>query len=373
MNSLVNQVNYKLQIDHQNLTIDIDFFGSWQKFSDYEKVSLFLEFLSSKKFIKFKKLTISVRSNFFWGEPFIYLLLAIEKLTFETQFNVPNEILLRLKKEKTKPLQANFKLKKKPNLVEKLSFLVAKFILIFEFIGEVIISFYKFISFRAKFLKKDLINLILEIGPKSLLLISFISFLTGMILAFIGYVQLEQFGAQIFIASLVALGMAREMASLMSAIIIAGKSGASYTAQISSMKVNEEIKALDSMGISIVEFLVIPRIIAVCIMLPILTLYSQFFGILGGAITSFYSADIEFFEFFMQIKRTVSINHFYVGIAKSFIFAIAIATFATFIGINSKATTEDVGKSTTLSVVYTISAIIVLDVLCTFLLTLIKI
>ncbi len=151
------------------------------------------------------------------------------------------------------------------------------------FIGDATAAFGSLLRGRARFRRSDLLLLIQQAGADALGIVTLISFLVGTILAFVGAVQLQQFGAAIYVADLVGIAMVREMGAMMTAIVIAGRTGAAYAAQLGTMKVTQEIDALTTMGISPLEFLVLPRMLALCLMMPLLCLYADFVGILGGA------------------------------------------------------------------------------------------
>jgi len=233
------------------------------------------------------------------------------------------------------------------------------------FVGEIFFGFLNFLRGRARFRYSDLFFQIEAAGPSALLIVTLISILVGMILAFVGAVQLKIFGAEIFIANLVGLGMAREMGAMMTAIIMAGRTGAAYAAQLGTMQVNEEIDALRTMGISPIEFLVFPRLLALCLMMPLLCIYADFMGIIGGAIVSASMLDISFFQYFQQIQGFVPLKHFGVGIFKAGIFGILVATAGCFRGLQCGRSASAVGFAATSAVVTSIVLIIVADALVT--------
>ena len=236
-----------------------------------------------------------------------------------------------------------------------------------EFVGELFFGFLNFLRGRARFRYSDLFFQIEAAGPSALLIITLISILIGMILAFVGAVQLRMFGAEIFIANLVGLGMAREMGAMMTAIIMAGRTGAAYAAQLGTMQVNEEIDALKTMGISPIEFLVFPRLLALCLTMPLLCIYADFMGIIGGAIVSATMLDISFFQYFQQIQGFVPLKHFGVGIFKAGIFGILVATAGCFRGLQCGRSASAVGFAATSAVVTSIVLIIVADATITIL------
>jgi ABC transport permease subunit len=177
--------------------------------------------------------------------------------------------------------------------VEMWSALVA----LVSFIGVCVQALGRMARGRATYQRSDLLVAIQEAGAESLPIVSLISFLIGMIFAFVGVRQLEQFGAGIYVADLVAVAMVREMAPIMTAIIMAGRTGAAYAAGLGTMKVNEEIDALSSMGVDPIDFLVLPRLLGLIVMLPLLALYGSLLGILGGAAVSLVMMDVSLVQY----------------------------------------------------------------------------
>ncbi|MDA3902083.1 MAG: ABC transporter permease [Desulfuromusa sp.] len=235
------------------------------------------------------------------------------------------------------------------------------------FIGDVFLAFINFLRGKAHFRTSDLLFQIEAAGPSALFIVTLISVLVGMILAFVGAVQLRLFGAEIFIANLVGLGMAREMGAMMTAIIMAGRTGAAYAALLGTMQVNEEIDALKTIAVSPIEFLVLPRLIALVITMPLLCIYADFMGIIGGAIVSATMLDISFFQYFQQIQGFVGLSHFIIGIVKAAIFGILIATAGCFRGLQCGRSASAVGFAATSAVVTSIVLIIVADAIITVL------
>lgn len=234
-----------------------------------------------------------------------------------------------------------------------------------EFIGEVTLAFIKMLGGKARFRISDLGLIIQECGPQGLPIVSLISILVGVILAFVGAVQLKMFGAQIYVADLVGLGMAREMGAMMAAIIMAGRTGAAYAAQLGTMQVNEEIDALITLGISPMEFLVIPRMLGLGLMMPLLCIYADFMGIIGGAIVGIGMLDISPAAYFNQTQNAVALNHFAVGIFKSCVFGVLVAVSGCMRGMQCGRSASSVGIAATSAVVTGIVAIIVSDALLT--------
>jgi len=237
------------------------------------------------------------------------------------------------------------------------------------FLGDTTLAFLKFCMGRARFRQEDLWRLIQDSGPSALPIISLISLLVGMILAFVGAVQLRLFGAQIFIADLVGLGMAREMGAMMTAILMAGRTGAAYAAELGSMTVNDEIDALRTSGFSPMEFLVIPRIVALVVTIPLLCLYSDILGMIGGALVAQGLFDISFSEFYIQLQNRIRPIDFEVGIVKCTVFGALVAIAGCMRGLQSKRSASAVGLATTSAVVTGIIFIVVSDAVMTLLVT----
>ncbi|SHJ69844.1 phospholipid/cholesterol/gamma-HCH transport system permease protein [Malonomonas rubra DSM 5091] len=234
-----------------------------------------------------------------------------------------------------------------------------------SFLGETVYAVGNMLRGKARFRTSDLFYQIEGAGPSALAIITLISTLVGLILAFVGAVQLRLFGAQIFIADLVGLGMAREMGAMMTAIIMAGRTGAAYAAQLGTMQVNEEIDALKTMGISPIEFLVLPRLMALCLMMPLLCIYADFMGIFGGAIVSALMLDISFFEYYQQLQSSVALKHFLIGLIKAAIFGVIVATSGCFRGMQCGRSASAVGFAATNAVVTSIVLIVVADAIVT--------
>jgi len=188
------------------------------------------------------------------------------------------------------------------------------------FIGEAFLAFIKLLVGKARFRRSDLSLIIQECGVQALPIVSLISFLIGLILAFVGAVQLKMFGAQIYVADLVGIAMAREMGAMMTGIIMAGRTGAAFAAQLGTMEVNEEIDALKTMGLSPMEFLVLPRMLALILMMPLLCFYADLVGILGGVVVGVGMLDLSFTQYFTQTQAALDLTDFGIGIFKSVIY-----------------------------------------------------
>ena len=198
-----------------------------------------------------------------------------------------------------------------------------------------------------------------DCGPKALGIVSLISFLVGLILAFVGAVQLRMFGAQIYVASLVTIGMCRIMGAIMVGIIMAGRTGSAYAATIGTMQVNEELDALQTMGLSRIDFLVLPRLLSLLVAMPILTMLADFMGMFGGAFVGVVMMNLPYQEYWKYAIDAFSLQNFLVGIFHGFCFGIIIALCGCYCGLTCGRKADSVGVATTRSVVSAIVWMIV--------------
>jgi len=228
-----------------------------------------------------------------------------------------------------------------------------------EFTGELVLSFGRYLRGSATYLRSDLLQYIQEAGAQAFPIVSLISFLIGMIFAFVGVMQLNMFGAGIYTANLVAVAMVREMAPIMTAIIMAGRTGAAYAAQLGTMKVNEEIDALKTLGMQPIDFLVTPRVIALIIMMPLLTMYSSLMGILGGLAVGIVMLDISLVQYVAQTMDAVELNSLFGGLFKSIVYGSLVAMAGCQQGMSCGNSAMAVGQSTTKAVVMGIVLIVV--------------
>jgi phospholipid/cholesterol/gamma-HCH transport system permease protein len=230
-----------------------------------------------------------------------------------------------------------------------------------EFLGDSANSFRGFLFGRARFRSIDFWLQVQECGPSALPIVTLISLLVGLILAFVGAVQLALFGAQLYIADLVVLGMMREMGALMTAVIMSGRSGAAFAAQIGTMNVNLEISALKVMGFPPMDFLVLPRMLALVIVMPLLCIYSDLLGVIGGGLVSVAFFDIPVTQFLHRTAGAVHLADFFIGMFKATIFGALIALAGCARGMQCGRTASSVGDAATSSVVTAIVFIVVAD------------
>ena len=206
-----------------------------------------------------------------------------------------------------------------------------------------------------------LVHQIEETGLNALPIVGLLSFLIGIVLAYQGADQLKRFGAEVFTINLLGVGLLRELGGLVTAIIVAGRSGSAFTAQIGTMRVNEEIDAMQTIGINIVDALVLPRVIGLAIALPFLTFFADIMGLLGGAVMCYFDLAITPEVFLRQLQEAISLNTFLVGMIKAPVFAMIIGMVGCFEGLQVERNAASVGRLTTRSVVESVFLVIVLD------------
>jgi phospholipid/cholesterol/gamma-HCH transport system permease protein len=234
-----------------------------------------------------------------------------------------------------------------------------------DFIGQVFLSFSRMLTGKAIFRRSDFLVYMQQAGAEAILIVTIINLLIGLIIAFVGAVQLEMFGAEIYVADLVGLAMVRELAPMMTAIIMAGRSGASYAAQLGTMMVNEEIDALVTFGFNPVDFLVLPRLMALVLMMPLLTLYADFIGIIGGMTVGVGLLGISFEQYYEETIFALTPLTFILGIVKGTIYGFLVGFAGCYRGMQSGRSSAAVGASTTSAVVTGIIMIIVASAVTT--------
>ena len=228
-----------------------------------------------------------------------------------------------------------------------------------SFFGESIIAMGRLLRGKAVYQRSELWRIIQESGAQALPIVSLVSFLVGLILAFVGAVQLAQFGAGIYIADLVGIAMTREMGAIMAGIIMAGRTGAAFAAEIGSMTVNQEIDALKTSGFSAMEFLVLPRMLALMLMMPLLAVYADLMGILGGAAVAVPILNLSASEYFLEVYKSVSTADFMAGIFMATVYGVIVAVVGCLRGVTCGRSAQAVGSATTSAVVSSIVLIVV--------------
>ncbi|HEX3717159.1 MAG TPA: ABC transporter permease [Verrucomicrobiae bacterium] len=232
---------------------------------------------------------------------------------------------------------------------------------LFTFLGENLAALANLIRGRTQFRWSDAFLVIQECGPQALGIVALINFLVGLILAFVGATELTRFGASIYVADLVGIATVREMGCLMTGIILCGRTGAAFAAQLGTMKVNEEIGALETFGISPVEFLVLPRMVALILVMPFLCAFADLISIAGGFIVSVCMLDVSTTEYLTRTAQAIQLKSFLLGIGKGSFFGFLVAYSGCLRGIQSGYSAADVGRATTKAVVTGITAIVASD------------
>ena len=232
---------------------------------------------------------------------------------------------------------------------------------VLSFFGSVVVALGAVLLHPRRFRVKALIHQMELVGVTSLGIIGLMSFLVGIVIAQQGAVQLREFGAEMLTINLTGRIAMRELGILMTAIMVAGRSGSAFAAQIGTMKLTEEIDAMRTIGVSPMEALVVPRVLAAMIMLPLLGFFASVCAIIGGAVISAFQIDIPFVTFLTRIQEVVPVHDFWVGIIKSPVFGLIIAIAGCYNGMQVKSNSEEVGRRTTMAVVAGIFMVIVLD------------
>jgi len=230
-----------------------------------------------------------------------------------------------------------------------------------QFIGECWIATVRLVGGRAGFRWNDCVGEMQKCGAMALPIVSLISFLVGVTLAYSGAIVLRRFGGDIWVADLIGVAMTREMGAMMAGIVLAGRTGAAYAAEIGSMKANEEIDALTVLGISPVRFLVLPRVMALGLMMPLLAMYANCLGILGGMAIAFATLDIPPTAYWVEMLTIVDISDVAVGVIKAVVFGLIVGFSGCLRGLQAENNAAGVGNAATSAVVTSILFIIVAD------------
>lgn len=229
------------------------------------------------------------------------------------------------------------------------------------FVGDLALSFKNLLKGKARFLGSDLVATMHACGDQALPIVLLINFLVGLILAFISSIQLKQFGAQLYVANLVGVGMVRELAPVMTAIIMAGRTGAAFAAELGTMQVNEEIDAFKTLVIPPMDFLVMPRVLAFILMMPLLLIYADLVSILGGAVVGVGMLKISIPQYIAQTRSALDITNIMLGLLKGSVFGILIAIAGCLRGMQCGRNAAAVGRAATSAVVTSIVWILLAD------------
>jgi phospholipid/cholesterol/gamma-HCH transport system permease protein len=236
------------------------------------------------------------------------------------------------------------------------------------FLGEWTVAVLRVLRRPGSLRWRSLLRMLQIDGVNALPITGLLTFLIGVVIAYQGAEQLRKFGTNIFIVDLVGISLLREISPLLVAILIAGRSGSAYAAEIGTMKVTEELDAVRTLGISPMALLVLPRALALVIALPLLTVYADVLGVFGGMLIASGQLNVSFTEFVSRFEEAVAVRHLFIGIAKAPFFAIIIALVGCYQGFQIRGGVDDVGRHTTISVVQSIFLVIVFDAICSILL-----
>lgn len=231
------------------------------------------------------------------------------------------------------------------------------------FVGVVTAGFGRALSSLKRLRLPSVVRHVYETGLTAVPIVALIAFLIAVIVAYIGAQQLRKFGGEIFVVDLVTVSVLRELGVLLTAIIVAGRSGSAFAAEIGAMKLNEEVDALRAMGMDPIEVLVVPRILGLVLALPALTVLADAMGLAGGALLSWYLIDIPFNQYVERVQGSISEFTFWVGIIKAPVFAVLIATVGTLRGMQVQTSSRELGRLTTVAVVQSIFLVILADAL----------
>jgi phospholipid/cholesterol/gamma-HCH transport system permease protein len=236
---------------------------------------------------------------------------------------------------------------------------------IVAFIGMTVAAFVRWLRGRAQVRGADVVQYIRECGADALPIVALVSVLVGVIFAFIGVLQLRQFGVEIYVADLVGVVMTRVMGALMVGIVLAGRTGSAYAAQLGTMQVGDEIDAFRVLGISPVEFLVLPRVVALTLMMPLLCLYADFLGVLGGMVVGVNALHLNIVEYMQRTRAAISLADVGVGLVHCTVFGALVAMAGCMCGMRCKRSAAAVGNAATSAVVLSIVSIIVATAIIT--------
>ncbi|MCE9661703.1 MAG: MlaE family lipid ABC transporter permease subunit [Burkholderiales bacterium] len=231
------------------------------------------------------------------------------------------------------------------------------------FVGESALALVSALRHPQRLRWRTILHNVQIAGVDALPITGLLSFLMGLVIAYQGADQLQRFGANIFVVDLVSLAMLRELSPLLTAIIIAGRSGSAYTAQIGTMKVTEEIDALRTIGVGAQDLLVVPKVIALVIVMPLLTVYTDVTGVLGGMVMAKLKLGVGFEAFFDRLDEAIQLSSYWTGLAKAPVFALIVALVGCYRGFQVGGSADSVGAQTTMSVVQSIFLVIVTDAL----------
>ena len=360
----INKKHIIFILDDETLSsdfiVDEKIISDWKK--DNNKI-VYIQFLSSE--IKYSSLL---------GAKIFSIIVKFRELGFKVNLELlPDEIrdILLLSFKKTGNEAPKIK-NTKFNIFEEIGILGVNayntYKNVLSFIKSSFSSVIDFLGGTAIFRQKDFWFIFGECSYKAVLIISLVSFLVGLIIAFVGAIQLKSFGAGIYVSSMVTIGMTRIMGAIMVGIVMAGRTGSSFAATIGSMQVNEEVDALKTLGVKIFDYLIAPRIVSLVITIPFLTLLADALGILGGAIVGVTFLNNSPSIYFEYSINALNLNNILIGLFHSIVYGFIISISGCYCGINTERDADSVGKTTTNAVVYALVWMIVATGIITLLL-----
>ncbi|MDR1596023.1 MAG: ABC transporter permease [Puniceicoccales bacterium] len=343
--------------------------GSWSLYGGMAHVKKCIASLSSKTFVK--KIVVKDKGLVSWDSSLVNFLFRISEICQSKNLSIDMaDIPAGAQKlvELATTFQSSGVKSLKKRRWNRLEFL-RKYVLLvlaslqtsMEFFGEACMGVSAFFRRKVRIRAREFLVILQDVGVNALPIVALISFLVGLIISFISILQLAQFGASIYVANLVGISMMREMGCIMTGVIISGRTGAAFAATIGTMVVNDEIDALRTSGFSSMDFLVLPRIFALTIMMPLLCMFSSFIGIFGGMCAAIFNTNTTVTQYCTQTANAVRVADFVIGMIKSSFFGVLISSIGCLKGLECGRSAEDVGLATTSAVVTSITAIIVAD------------
>ena len=242
-----------------------------------------------------------------------------------------------------------------------------------EFLGLIFIHFFTLFKHRQHFRPNDWLLEFQEAGARALPIVAFLSFLVGLILAFVSAIQLQLFGASLYVADLVGLAMTREMGALITAIIMAGRTGAAYAAQIGSMKRSEELDALKTMGLSPIDMVVLPKVAALTVMLPLLSIFAVFMGIFAGLVVGNSVLGLSTYQYINETSMSVQPKNLLIGLVKAVVYGFLVAFAGAWRGMRCGESADAVGRAANSAVVLSLTLIVIANAIFAILLNALKI
>ena len=353
--------------------LEITFSGDFLLFNDNNTIAKLFDNINKSNI---KSISFNTNKLLKWDSSLIVIIYKIKKLIINKNIefndtNLPDNVkrLIKLAFSSDRKITTSQNTKKMDFLEKVGDFVLKKYTSFrkgFTFFMQSLKSLLNFFTGQAIMRKVDFLFAFENAGYKALPIVSLISFMIGLILAFVGTVQLKLFGAQIYVASLVAIGMVRIMGPAMAGIIMAGRTGASYAATIGTMQVNEEINALKTMGIPVMDFLTLPRLLSMTIIMPFLSMFADIMGIFGGASVGTLMLGIPFGEYWKLSMNALDLKNFLIGVFHGYVYGWIIALCGCYYGINCGHDADSVGKATTQAVVSSIVWIVIATGIITF-------